>query len=94
MTTAATRLRAAQASDALTRALINAAARGIRPRCGDHETSYLWLSESPAERQQASRLCAGCVVITECRNVGQHQSFGVFGSVDVTRAPGRPKTAA
>jgi hypothetical protein len=43
-----TRTRAAEANDALTRALINAAAKGLRPRCGDYETSHLWLSEIAA----------------------------------------------
>jgi hypothetical protein len=42
-----THIRASAASEALTRALISAAARGVRPRCGDYETSY-WLSEMHA----------------------------------------------
>jgi hypothetical protein len=75
----ATDLRAAEANDKLTIALVSAAARGIRPRCGD---SYLWLSELEHERQQAARLCANCVVIAECDEVGKHQRFGTWAGID------------
>ena len=84
-----TGIRAGQADDQLTKALVAAAARGIRPRCGDYETSYLWLSEDPAERQQAQRLCHGCPVLDPCAAVGVHQRFGVWVSVDRTRLPGK-----
>ena len=81
-----TRLRAeAEAGERLTRALIDAAARGVRPRCGDYETSYLWLSELEHERQRAARLCADCVVIAECDEVGKHQRFGTWAGVDRSR---------
>jgi hypothetical protein len=46
----------ALASDALTTALINLVPRGIRPRCSDPETHYMWLSEDEAERKQGSPL--------------------------------------
>ena len=82
---------AAQANEALTQALISAAARGIRPRCGDYETSLLWLSELDGQRKQAAIMCRGCVVWAECDEVGQHQRFGVFGGVDTTR-PANGKT--
>ena len=49
-----TATKAAVASDQLTRALVAAAARGVRPRCGDYETSHLFLSEDPAERRIAT----------------------------------------
>jgi hypothetical protein len=65
------------------------AAAGIRPRCGEYGDSYLWLSDHERDRQQAARLCAGCVVITECREVGRHQRFGVFGGRDTTVTAGR-----
>jgi hypothetical protein len=48
------------ATDQLTKALINAAARGIRPRCGDYEVNHYGLSEHEGER---ARLCRGCPVI-------------------------------
>jgi hypothetical protein len=82
-------MRASEASDALTRALVDAAARGQRPRCGDYETAHLWLSEHDGERKQAAIMCTGCVVWAECDQVGQHQRFGTWAGVDRTRAPGK-----
>ena len=82
-------MRAAQASDKLIRVLIDLASRGQRPRCGDGETAYLWLSEHDSERKQAALMCHGCVVWAECNAVGQHQRFGTWAGVDRTRAPGR-----
>jgi hypothetical protein len=94
MTTAATYTnRGRIEGDKLTRALINAAARGVRPRCGDYETSYLWLSEDAGERQLAALMCAGCAVLQECDEVGQHQRFGTWAGTDRTVRPG-PKKAA
>jgi hypothetical protein len=83
------RSREAEASDALTQALVRAAARGIRPRCGDYETSYLWLSEDAGERRIAAALCTGCPVLEPCAEVGVHQRFGVWGGRDFTKPPGR-----
>jgi Transcription factor WhiB len=80
---------AAEASDALTQALIRAAAQGVRPRCGDYETSHLWLSDHDSERKQAALMCRSCVVWAECDEVGQHQPFGTWAGVDRTRAPGK-----
>jgi len=85
---------AAEANDALTQALVRAAARRQRPRCGDIETAYLWLSDHDSERKQAALMCRGCVVWMECDEVGQHQRFGVCGGVDRTRSPGRKRGAA
>ena len=62
-------VRASQASEQLTRALINAAARGIRPRCGDAETSYLWLSEHDGKRRLAALMCSGCPILQPCTEV-------------------------
>ena len=45
--------RGAIASDRLTRRLVDLARQGIRPRCGDGETSHYWTSECEAERQLA-----------------------------------------
>jgi hypothetical protein len=84
-----TRIRASEANDQLTKALVAAAARGIRPRCGDAETSYLWLSEDDQERALAALMCSGCAVLAECDEVGRHQRFGVFGGRDTTVRPGR-----
>jgi hypothetical protein len=69
MTTAATYTnRGHLESDKLT-PLIDAAARGQRPRCGDAETSYMWLSEDPAERAQAALMCSGCPILQPCTEV-------------------------
>ena len=85
-----TRLRAeAEASDRLTQALVRAAARGVRPRCGDSETAYLWLSDHDGERKQAALMCRGCPVFDPCDAVGQHQRFGTWAGRDRTRAPGK-----
>jgi hypothetical protein len=90
-----TRLQAhAEANAALTRALLNAAARGQRPRCGDAEVSDYWLSEADHERALAATWCTGCVVIAECDEVGRHQTWGVFGGRDYIRRPGRAKPPA
>ena len=51
---------ARQASDQLTRRLVDLARQGIRPRCGDYETSDYWTSEHKAERKQAAQWCTGC----------------------------------
>jgi hypothetical protein len=80
---------AAEAGDALTRALIDLASRGGRPRCGDSETSYLWLSDHDSDRKQAAIMCRGCPVFDPCDEVGQHQRFGTWAGADRTRAPGK-----
>jgi hypothetical protein len=77
--------RARKAHDRLNRALVNAAAQGVRPRCGDFETSHLWLSEHTQERAMAALMCADCVVLDECADVGEFQSFGIWGGVDRTK---------
>ena len=38
-------------TDALTRALINTAAAGLRPHCSDPSSSELWVSDHPTERR-------------------------------------------
>lgn len=65
----ATYMRAGEAGERLTRALVNAAARGVRPRCGDYETSYMWLSEDPAERARAALMYSGCPILQPCTEV-------------------------
>ena len=55
-----TATKGALASDALTTALVNLAARGLRTHCSDAASSELWLREPAAERAEAARLCVGC----------------------------------
>jgi Transcription factor WhiB len=88
-----TRILSGEASLRLTRALIDAATVGVRPRCGDGETSYLFLSEDEHDREQAVRMCSGCIVHAECGEVGRFQSFGVFGGRDRTRRQKREDAA-
>jgi hypothetical protein len=81
---------AARASDRLTRALLDLASCGQRPRCGDYETSYLWLSEDAQDRRLAALMCTGCAVWAECDEVGRHQRFGTWAGKDRTvRPPGK-----
>jgi hypothetical protein len=47
-----TRMRAAQASDALTRAPVAIASQGLRTHCSDPETHHYWTSEREAERRR------------------------------------------
>jgi hypothetical protein len=89
MTTTTERTRASEATATLTQALINAAARGQRPRCADGETSWMWLDEDPRIRATAATYCNGCVVWSECDAVGRYQTFGTYASKDRTKAPGK-----
>ena len=72
--------KAAAASDQLTRRLLDLARAGQRPPCAADDR---WLSEDQDERAEAASLCAGCPVITECRDAAaaQRESFGVWGAV-------------
>jgi hypothetical protein len=79
--------RGQEARERLIRALINAAAAGQRTHCSDPGSSELWLSEREEERAEAARLCVGCPVLEPCGQVGQHERFGVWGSVDKTPRP-------
>ena len=83
--------RGREASDRLTQALITMAAEGLRPRCYDPESYWMWLSEHPAERQLAALMCGGCPLLTECGDAAEAngERFGVWASVDRTRAPGK-----
>jgi len=72
--------------DQLTRALITLAAQGQRPRCGDPETHWLWLSEAAGERAIAAEWCAGCPVLRACGDAAEYrgEQFGVWGGLDRT----------
>jgi hypothetical protein len=62
-----TAARSAIASDELTMALRNIAARGERTHCSDPELHGYWLSENPTQRAVAATLCA--VMLSGCRGV-------------------------
>jgi hypothetical protein len=60
--------RGREATDLLTRALLDMAARGERANCSDPITHDLWLSDSDSERAVAVQLCRHCPVETVCRD--------------------------
>ena len=76
------------AHQALTAALTNAVARDLFIPCaGPWDGDPPWLSDDPDERVWAADLCTGCPAITECREAGELEKFGVWGAVDRTPPP-------
>ncbi len=77
------------AAEALTRALVDLATEGRRPRCGEPGGHEMWLSDDATDRAQAARWCAGCPVLTECGAAADEhdERFGVFGGTDRTPPP-------
>jgi hypothetical protein len=67
------------ASDRLSMALLNMAARGERTHCTDPTTHRLWLSEHEGERAVAITLCDHCPVIDPCGQAAEAngERFGV-----------------
>lgn len=90
-----TKIAAARASERLTKALADIAARGERHHCADAEVAYLWLSDHERERAIAAKLCQACPVQLECWSAAaaQDERFGVWGSVDRTRQPNNKSKA-
>jgi hypothetical protein len=82
------------ASDALTLALLNMAARGERSHCSDPTSHHLWLGDHEAERQVAVMLCDHCPVLTVCRDTAETRGerWGAWGRKDFSRGPGRTLT--
>jgi hypothetical protein len=74
------------ARQALDLALVNLAAAGGRPRCGEPGTRAYWTSDDAAERAQAANWCTGCRVLAECGEAAdeQRETFGVWAGVDRT----------
>lgn len=71
------------AHQALTPALANAVARDLFIPCaGPWDGDSPWLSDDPDERAWAAERCAGCPAITECREAGELERWGVWGAVD------------
>jgi hypothetical protein len=81
------------ATDQLTRALLDMAARGERTHCSDPITHDLWLSESDSERATAVMLCDRCPVEAVCRETAElrDERWGVWGGRDFSVRPGRKK---
>ena len=83
------------ASDQLTRALLDMAARGERTHCSDPATHHLWLSEDQRDRDIAVMMCTHCPVLTVCRDTAElrDERWGVWGGIDRSVRPGRKKAA-
>ncbi|SDS21639.1 Transcription factor WhiB [Friedmanniella luteola] len=81
------------ALEKLTRALVQLASRGDRPRCGDPVTRDYWTSDNNQERKHAAAWCAGCPVLNLCSAAADETSerFGVWAGVDRTPRP-RPES--
>jgi len=82
------------AAEQLTRALVDLATQGRRPRCGEPGGHELWTSDDADDRAQAATWCNGCPVLAECAaSADEHdEKFGVFGGRDRTPAPPAKKT--
>ena len=69
----------------LSDALVSAVNRGQFVPCSPPwDGDSPWLSDDPDERRWAARLCADCPAITECREAGQAEGFGIWGGIDRT----------
>ncbi len=84
------------AAETLTRRLVDLAAHGRRPRCGEPGGHELWCSDDADDRAQAARWCAGCVVLTECAAAADEQDerFGAWGGRDRTASPASRRRSA
>jgi hypothetical protein len=93
MTPAPRRTLRIEASAALVKALINAAAAGLRPHCSDVGLGELWLSDDEHERAEAAKLCGGCPVFEPCGDAAEAngEKFGTWSGVD--RTPPKPVPA-
>jgi len=60
--------------------------------CREQQSSHLWTSEQPEEREAAAYRCAGCPVIVPCAaySAAARERFGTWAGVD--RTPGKATT--
>ena len=81
------------AAETLTRRLVDLAAHGRRPRCGEPGGHEMWLSDDATDRAQAASWCTGCPVMAECAAAADEhdEKHGVWGGVDRTTVPPKPK---
>lgn len=59
------------ARDDLDRALLDLAANGRRPRCGEPADHHMWTSDDHDERARAAELCRGCPVLRQCAEAAE-----------------------
>jgi hypothetical protein len=85
------KIKAAEASERLTRALDDLVHQGILPNCGNPSTGWMWLSEDIEDRAQAAKWCRGCPIYRECGDAAsaRRERFGVWSGEDRTRNPGK-----
>lgn len=76
-------------------AVLQLAAEGRRPRCGDAGAHEVWLSEKADVRELAVQWCAGCPVLQLCDQAADagDERFGVWAGVDRTPRPRTSKRA-
>jgi hypothetical protein len=83
--------RAREASDRLTRALLDLAAAGLRTHCSDPRHTTSGCPSARANGAAAVMLCDHCPVLQACQDtaVQRDERWGVWGGVDFTR-PRKP----
>lgn len=81
------------ARDRLDRALLDMAARGQRPPCGQPWGDGLWTSESHEDRARAAVLCRPCPLLEPCAATAEEadERHNVWGGRDWTRHHGPKK---
>lgn len=69
---------------ALSQALVQLAAEGRRPPCGDPEAKPLFTSDNPEEREAAAHRCRHCPISRECLReaLETRATAGVWGGID------------
>ena len=76
-------LRAREQTSGAIRALLDLAAEGRRPRCGEPADHLWWTSEDHDERARAARLCIGCPVLRLCAESAEDEGeIFVWAGVD------------
>lgn len=82
------------AREALDRALLDLAADGRRPRCGEPADHHLWTSDARDERARAARLCAACPILRSCAEAAEEErdTWTTRGGVDRRPKPTEKRT--
>lgn len=72
------------ADERLTLALLDLAAEGRRPPCGEPGAADLFLSDDSETRLSVAGHCHGCPILAECEAaaVENRERFGVWAGVD------------
>jgi hypothetical protein len=72
------------ASARLTTRLLDLAAEGYRPPCGQFGLAELFTSDEYTDRLAAARLCPGCRLFATCAAAAEEgrERFGVWAGVD------------